>query len=562
MARLDLANLSEEELKQASKSLVELFSVNHEMAHYTKTRAHGAPEVRPDSYRTVGIVGGGTAGFLTALALRKKLPHLAVTLIESSQIPIIGVGEASTPNLLQFLHGSIGLDVVELYQKVRPTWKQGIKFEWGEPGTYHFQAPFDWGTNSVGLLGSLKYDGNINAQTILSLMMERDVSPVLRLGEGRYASFLGHAPHAYHLDNETFVRYLHEVTIRAGVTYLDRKITAAVTTADGQEIDHLVTAEGEKLRYDLFIDCTGFRSLLLEGKLGSPFISFASSLFTDRALTFNVPHGGHLKPYTTAKSMHSGWCWIIPTEKADHCGYVHCSAFCNPDEAEREARAAFPQMSKPHNVVHFRSGRHGEMWKGNVIAIGNAYGFVEPLESTGILMIHETVEALTKVFPESKADRSVKDLLNRWVGSRWDALRWFLSVHYKFNRRFSTPFWTEVRDRTDISGAQSLLDAFRELAPLFFRDPASHNVLKTWVTNSLFGLQAYDCILLGQKEPARLFEVTEPEAKWRERKSLALALCDMALPEADALRVVHQHPELLVQAMSEPGGWLERQSQL
>src|SRR6516162_6169627 len=170
----------------------ELFT-NHELL---LREVHKAKAPADTAVRTVGILGGGTAGWFTALALRAQLPWLDVTVIESSGIPIIGVGEASVPSLVAFLHHYLKLDVVELTREVQPTWKQGIRFEWGLPGDYVFQAPFDWEANGIGMLGSMAETGNVSAFTLQAILMARDVTPVLKVG-GELQSFLPLLPFAY-----------------------------------------------------------------------------------------------------------------------------------------------------------------------------------------------------------------------------------------------------------------------------------------------------------------------------------------------------------------------------
>ncbi|HRI64751.1 MAG TPA: tryptophan 7-halogenase [Polyangium sp.] len=548
-----------ESAEPTRETLLQPFMKNHERsAHWAQHPRHKVFEAgAADPYRRIGIVGGGTAGFLAALALREKFPHLEVTLIESSDIPIIGVGEATTPHIVPFLHKFCGINVHEFYQKVRPTWKMGIRFEWGPPEISHFNAPFDWEINDVGALGSLQYDGNINSMTLGSVFMEQKATPVLMRG-GRCTSLLPDVSFAYHLENRRLVKYLHEVANAKGVKHLDRKITDVVVTADGQEIDHLVTNQGEKLSFDLYIDCTGFRSLLLEKALKSPFISFGSTLFTDRALTFNSPHDGIIKPYTTATTMNSGWTWTIPHEERDNQGYVFCSAFCTPEEAEREVRARWPRMNEVSDVVHFRSGRHEDCWKGNVVAIGNAHGFVEPLESTGLFMICVTIQKLLALFPQSKSDTSSKTLFNSFVATRWDGLRWFLGIHFKFNRKLDTPYWKEVRAKADISGGEYLVRAFQERGPLLHRPNEVLQLIKDSSNLSIFfGVEGWDCILLGNGVHSNLYDVSEPRETWQRRKQAALDITSQSVSHARALELCREHPELLDE-VNGPRAWPRR----
>ncbi len=533
--------------EQIPQSLAE----DHERAHYYRHHSrHELPDPPgEDAYRRIGIVGGGTAGFLAALALRARYPQLEVTLIESSSIPIIGVGEATAPHIVPFLHQFCDIDVHEFYEEVRPTWKLGIRFDWGPREVSHFNAPFDWDYNNVGVRGSLAYDGNANAMTLESMLMEHQVTPIVRPAGGTGAStgsLLADIPYAYHLENRRLVRYLHKVAARRGVRYLDRKIERVAVTADGSEIDHLLTDQGEQLKFDLYIDCSGFRSLLLGGALKTPFVSFASTLFTDRALTFSAPHHGKIKPYTTATTMNAGWTWTIPHEEHDNNGYVFSSAFLSNDEAEREARARFPGMGDVSDVVRFRSGRHQDCWRGNVVAIGNAHAFVEPLESTGLFMICVTIQKLLALFPPSKRDRSARILLNSFVASRWDGLRWFLGAHFKFNRRLETPFWQAARADVDISGAEYLVTAFQERGPLRGRPQEVLQLINDAANVSIyFGLGGWDCILLGQFVPCPLPPLSEPREVWQRRKQDALDLVARAVDHAQALKIVRERPEFL-----------------
>jgi tryptophan halogenase len=443
----------------------------------------------PHAIRSVGVIGGGSAGYLTALALRARRPWLDVTLVESSKVPIIGVGEATVPSIVLFLHHYLGIDAVELYRQVRPTWKLGIKFDWG-PDPDGFLAPFDWGTHTVGVLGSLATQRNINAFTLQSLLMAAYSTPVFE-ANGGYVSVMNQLPFAYHLDNERFV--------------------------------------------------------------GTPFHSHASSLFTDSAVTGNLPHGGFLKPYTTATTMDAGWCWNIPTRESGHLGYVLSSAFLSDDQAAEEVAHRFPGISEPR-FVRFRVGRHERAWRGNVMAVGNAYGFVEPLESTGLPMVTSTAVMLADALPASWSDPVPREGVNVGLAAKWDALRWFLSIHYRFNRRLDIPFWREARERTDISGAQSLLDMYATGAPLRFRDRLTIGLLEGSAP-PFYWLSGVDCVLLGQQVPTRSLSMTEPLERWRERKVAADALVACGLPQHKALASYEAEPRLQDELLYARDSW-------
>jgi tryptophan halogenase len=539
----------------------ELFT-NHELLHRESARPQ--LDASTPGVRTVGILGGGTAGWLTALALRAQLPWLDVTVLETPSIPIIGVGEASVPSLVAFLHHYCKLDILEFTQAVQPTWKQGIRFEWGLPGDYAFQAPFDWEVNGVGMLGSMAETGSVNRFTLEAILMGKNVTPVIRT-DGKLQSFLPMLPFAYHLDNQRLVHYLTRTALARGVRHLDAKIVDAplVAGAAGDaepEIAHLVTDDGQKLAFDLYVDCSGFRSLLVGEKLGTKFHSFASSLFTDSAIPFNVPHGGKIKPYTTARTMEHGWCWNIPMVENDHLGYVFSSAHCSDDEALAEARRTWPDLVN-ERVVRFRSGRHDRLWVGNVFAIGNAYAFVEPLESTGLLMITRAITSLVRAFPIGADNAVMKRFVNTSVGRDWDRLRWFLSVHYKFNRRLDSRFWTEVRASTDVSGLQGALDIFRTRGPLSLLPRAIRGSLTDEAQVFFYGLAGLDNILLGQQVPHPKLDREPPEA-WRARLQPAMEFARRALPQAEALRATWERPDWLRHLVDNPSSWVVKAAEL
>lgn len=510
-----------------------------------------APVDHPDRYRTVGILGGGTAGYLTALALRARLPELEVTLIESRAIPIISVGEATTPEMVKMLHSPafLGFDMADFHERVRPSFKLGIQFLWGEPEG-RFNYPFQY----APLADPMVHDGHLDAQNLASLLMANDRVPLIDAGGPEPHSLLELIRFAYHLDNERFVRFLTIEAVRRGVRRLDATIVAAETTHDGVEVDHLVTDDGRELRFDLYVDASGFRSVLLGGALRSPFVSYSSSLFTDRAIVANAPHGGNVKPYTRAHTLESGWCWTIPFEDSDHHGYVFSSAFSTDDEAEAEMRRVHPELGDTRAIA-FRSGRHEHFFHGNVVAIGNAYGFVEPLESTALHMVIYELEHLTNHFP-LRHDAATKHRLSVRMNDLWDELRWFLSIHYRCNRRQDSAFWREVRATADISGATERLTMFAERAPLSDRPSLFYSA----VPPDFFAADhAFDTLLLGQGVAGRLGPPRHDPADWRRRASLRRQVAACALPQAEALPLLRdRHPDLLRRFVERPDSWLHQ----
>jgi tryptophan halogenase len=501
-------------------------------------------EPMPSRLGSVGIIGGGTAGYLTALALRKKLPHLRVYLLESSRIPVIGVGEATTALLTHFLHDYLELDVVDFHAAVAPTFKLGIRFEWGQPGDHHFNSPFQFGR----LLESLIHGGDLDRNCLASQLMSADRGPVARSPDGSLRSLLSEVPYAYHIDNQRFLRYLADQARRAGVVHLDSTVTEVALGSDGHTIERIFSDDGRAFRFDLYVDCTGFRSLLLGKTLGTPFITYDSSLPVDRAIVANVPHGGRVRPYTVAETMDSGWCWTIPMMDEDHRGYVHASAFCSEAQAIDEMRRKNPGMSEPW-VVRFRSGRHRDFWRGNVVAIGNSYAFVEPLQSTAIHMIIVQIQKLVESFPQDAGQYAFQPVINREVAALWDHLRYFLALHYRYNQRCASEFWRSCRAGIDISGLEEYVALYQEKAPIAGRGPRFAEL-----DASTFGVFRHDLLFMGLGLPTSYVEPVESCDSWRRITAAVERVVAHCLPHVEALQALRAEPGMLRRHIAELRG--------
>jgi tryptophan halogenase len=500
---------------------------------------------------SIGVVGGGTSGYFAALALRRRFPDVRVAVIESRTIPIIGVGEATTTLMPPFLHHQLGLDIVELYREVRPTWKLGIKFDWGRPGDTFFTYPF----GDTDPVDAHVHDGDLRSQSLTSLLMAADRTPILRGAGGAIESRLPQTKHAYHLHNAPFVAFLARHAAARGIEHVDAIIDEVVTDAARSRVESLRLRDGRAISFDLYVDASGFASLLVEKALGSPFDDWSSSLFCDRAIVADVRQTGPIAPYTLAETMDAGWCWKIAVEGADHRGYVHASAFLSEADAEAEMRRKNPGMGEPW-TVRFRSGRHHHFWKGNVAAIGNAYGFVEPLESTALHMV--IIELQYLMAGLAAPDGALgQDEINQRVGAHWDFLRWFLALHYKFNRRLDTPFWREARERVDVSGLAGALEAFRAHGP--WADPS---VLDGLVGDPAFGPSGLLTMLLGQDVPAPRAQPRTTKADWEARVAAQRMDVARAMGQAEALEALRARPDLLEAFVHAPESWCAGDAEL
>lgn len=450
------------------------------------------PKCPPTTIKSIGVLGGGTAGYLTALTLQKMHPSIQTTVIESSRIPVIGVGESTTTEIVPFLHRTLGIDPVEFFQDVKPTLKLGIRFEWGQPGDYHFNFNFYAGHQ----MESYYFEENILNSNWPSVLMNHGKVPVIREDDGSLTSMLGQVPFSYHIDNKNLIRYLNKVLKRRSIPILDAEITKVNLGQDGF-VSSLEDTTGQTHSYDLYIDCSGFRSKILGEALKTEFIPFKSTLFTDKAMTFNLPHNNVINPYTTVATMNNGWCWNIPTQEENHYGYVHSSEFCTEAEALAEIQKKYGPV-KDHKIVHFKTGRHVSAWNKNVFAIGNAYGFIEPLESTAIQTAVHSMMTLCKLMPNSFSDTSSIAGINQEIAATWDTFRWFVGMHYKYNKKLDTPFWKFANANTDIGDAKMVVDLFQQRPPLSasnFGTLSPYTALEALVFNSY----SYDTLLFGQK---------------------------------------------------------------
>lgn len=337
--------------------------------------------------------------------------------------------------------------------------------------------------------------------------------------------------HAYHIENRKLVAWLEATAQALGIAIMDGLVEGAVTGPEG--IDSLKLDGGRQLRAGLFVDCSGFRAELAGKALGVPFDSFSDTLFCDRAVIGGWERGTEpVLPYTTCETMEAGWAWQIEHEHFINRGYVYSSSFVSDDDAAAELMAKNPRITTVPRVVRFRSGRLRRLWEKNVVVIGNAGGFVEPLEATSLQAIGTAAANLADLLRESggKPTPSLIGLYNEYEGGKWDDIRDFLAIHYRFNNRVNSPFWIHCQNHTPLHGAAALVDYYRENGPLL------HGAPYLLSRDNSFGLEGYYALLIGQGVPHRRVHPasSQEESKWRNQretmeKQAALAL---SVPEA------------------------------
>lgn len=480
------------------------------------------------------VLGGGSAGFLSAIALKSKLPHLDVTVIRSKDIGIIGVGEGSTVGLTDFLHRYLNIPARQFFQIAQPVWKLGLRFVWGPRPYFNYTfnpLQLDGIPSGLRRVKGFYCDDVMEYEDPVSAMMTHDRVFPPRAGGGPAL----HWNFAYHFENEKFVRFLEGYAQGLGVPVLDETVQGVEQSDAG--VEALRLAGGRSETADLFVDASGFASVLLGKTLGLPFVTYQDSLFCDRAVVGGWNRTDEpIHPYTTCETMDGGWCWQIEHETRINRGYVYCSAFVSDEQAEREFRSANPKLG-PTRIVKFRSGRHEQCWVKNVVAIGNASGFVEPLEATALGAIAQQSRTLADLLIDS--DRHVTDSARRhynlYHARYWDSIRNFLAVHYRFNTRLQTPFWKECLEETKLAGAEEVVAIYRENGPTFLFGAT------LFTPADQFGPAGYVAMLLGQKVPHQA--AYQPDASelqaWQSFRELQkqFALGAMTVPQT--LAAIH-----------------------
>jgi tryptophan halogenase len=420
---------------------------------------------------SVVIVGGGTSGWMTATYLKAAFgDRVSITVIESARIGTIGVGEATFSTVRHFFD-YLGIDEREWMPRCSGSYKLGIRFEnWREPG-HHFYHPFERLGVAEGFTLAdwwLQLDGENTEDYDRSCFMtpwlcEAQRSPRMldgslfassvdgSLGRTTLEDQRAQFPYAYHFDAALLAGYLAEFGAKRGIHHVVDDVVD-VARDDRGWISRVMTREHGGVTGDLFVDCTGFRGMLINKTLGEPFRSFSDVLPNNKAVALRVPRDVErdgMDPYTTATAMDSGWIWTIPLYGRNGNGYVYSDEFCSPEEAERTLRqkVAPGRDDLEANHISMRIGRNERSWVKNCVAIGLSSAFVEPLESTGIFFIQHAVEQLVKHFPDKSWDQVMIDGYNDRVAHVVDGVREFLILHYRATVRADTPYWKATKER-------------------------------------------------------------------------------------------------------------------
>ncbi len=415
------------------------------------------------------IVGGGTAGWMTAAALVKLLPRrCTVHLVESEAIGIVGVGEATLPHIRAF-NERIGIREADFMAWTRGTFKLGIEFNnWGRLGDSYIHpfGQFGYGGGDVDFHQywlRLKQEGadvpDLQAFSMGVAVARQNKFSLPVADPNSIASTFGYA---YQFDATLFAPYLRQLAEGQGARRTEGKVVDVARDGESGDIVSLKLDSGEVIEGDLFVDCSGFVSLLLGKALGEPFQDWSHWLPCDRAVAMPCRTETSLTPFTSATAMESGWRWRIPLQHRTGNGYVFSSDFISEDEAAtRLVGAVEGEKIADPRLLKFKAGRRERSWVHNCVGVGLASGFLEPLESTSIYLIQAAITALLELFPERRVSPLDRDEFNRIIDLEYDRIRDFLILHYHATSRDDTEFWNYVRTMSIPDTLADKLELFR-----------------------------------------------------------------------------------------------------
>jgi len=441
------------------------------------------------------IVGGGTAGWMAAAALSRFLNNgtTRIRLIESEEIGTVGVGEATIPPIINF-NAMLGINENDFLRATQGTFKLGIEFvNWGAIGERYFHPFGQYGHDLHGVQFHQLYLRE-RKRRVLQDISAWSMSSVAA-SRGRFGRPGVNAPaplnelfYAFHFDASLYARFLRDFTARSGIVErIEGKIVdVRLRNADGF-VEAVTLADGRVVAGDLFIDCSGFRGLLIEQALGSGYEDWSHWLPADRAIAVPTGLAGPPDPFTRSTAHPIGWQWRIPLQQRMGNGIVYSSRFADDDTAERTLLANLegPMLADPRRLA-FTTGRRKASWTKNVIAMGLSSGFVEPLESTSIHMVQAAISKLIALFPDKRFDPIERDEFNTQMRDLYEDVRDFIILHYHATKRGDSPFWDYVRTMEIPETLQRKIALFRGKGRVFREG------------YDLFGTPSWVAVMLGQ----------------------------------------------------------------
>ena len=470
----------------------------------------------------VVIVGGGTAGWMAAAALSRYFNdgRRQIVLVESDAIGTVGVGEATIPPLREF-NSMLGISENDFLRATRGTFKLGIEFvNWGRKGDRYFHPFGFFGQDLHGIPFHQLYlrESGANpdvAGRITDYSMNAASAAAGRFGRPSASAKppLSEIRHAYHFDAALYARFLRQIAESQGTRRVEGRITGVVRNGESGDIESVTLESGEAVDGQLFIDCSGFRGLLIEEELQAGFEDWSHWLPMDRAWALPSTGAGTPDPFTRATAHDAGWQWRIPLQHRTGNGHVFSSAYIDAETARETllANVEGEPLSEPR-LLQFRTGMRRKAWSHNVVALGLSSGFLEPLESTSIHLIQNGIQRLFALFPDQPINEYDRDAYNRGMRELYEDVRDFVILHYKATQRDDTAFWRYVRDMAVPDSLAARMDQWQRRGRVF-RENAELFTLPSWVA-----------VMLGQNIVP---ELHEPIAGTLDEAKVAQAMARM-----------------------------------
>jgi len=487
----------------------------------------------------VVIVGGGTAGWMTAAVLSRWLSKVEIKLIESDEIGIIGVGEATIPGIRTYV-GLAGLDPLKMISETKATFKLGIQFvDWGAPGESYIHGFGKIGHDLLWLhphqLWMAARDRVPNAIKPFDYYALNCVASL----QNKFAfpdrrnpgSPLAHIDYAYHFDASYFAKYLRAESEAQGVERVEGRIVEVIRNSETGFVEKVRLTDGREVEGDLFVDCSGMRALLIGDALGVGYEHWNEWLICDRAMAVPCESVSPLTPYTRSTARKAGWQWRIPLQHRIGNGYVYSSSMISDDEVATTLLDNLDgkPMADPR-PVRFSPGRRLKSWDKNVVAIGLSSGFLEPLESTSIHLIQTGITKLLALFPAQGFSQPDIAEYNRQSQFEYEDVRDFIIAHYKVTRRTDDPFWDHVRTMAIPDSLQERFDLFRSSGRWFKHGAAELFAEESWVQ-----------VLLGQGFEAK----PDPVSQFVSDEEIAAFLNDIAAVNEDVAASMPDHGDFV-----------------
>ncbi len=420
------------------------------------------------NFSRVCILGGGSAGWMTAAAISAKFHKntAEITLIESEQIGTVGVGEATLPHI-RYFNQALGIDEATFMKSTEATFKLGIEFcDWGKLGDHYIHPFGDYGVPIDNLdFHQFWLKARKNGET-------RRISdysyPILAAEQARFRTpgedntqIGSNFGYAYQFDSSLYAKFLRGFSEERGVRRVEGRVVDVKLDPDSGHVRTLTLDDGSEVTADVFVDCSGFRGVLIEQTLETGYDDWSEWLPCNRAVAIPCESRGELEPYTRATARTAGWQWRIPLQHRTGNGHVYCSEFISDDEATAQLLGNLegPPLADP-NQLYFKTGRRKKFWNRNVVSIGLSAGFMEPLESTSIHLIQEGITALIELFPVDEINDLDIEEYNRRMGLNFERVRDFLLLHYVATQRDDSEMWRHFRSMTLPDSLQSKMNAW------------------------------------------------------------------------------------------------------